>query len=157
VTTDALFLKDPRSIAGSTHSVPEKALSLAKLAFFAISQGYLEHALWALREAERHGWRELDLAEPWFRFLLDFFELAEGFPKLMPETFSERHAQTAMGCAEFARRATEQVDKLRLSLEGMRALLLDHHFGEAAEAMLRQTDIDQKRLGLPPLSTATCV
>jgi FkbM family methyltransferase len=152
ITTDALFLRDPRSIASSDRTAVDRALSLAKLGFFSISQGYIEHGLWALKEAEHYAWRELNLEEPWFKFMLRFFELSEQFPKLMPETFFERHADTAIGKAEFSRRTAERVRELNSYLARMLILLRDHHFNEAAEALLRQAEIDQKRLDLPPLS-----
>ena len=157
VTTDALFLRDPRSIASSNRTTAGKAISLAKLGFFSISQGHIEHGLWALKEAEHYAWRELGLTEPWFKFMLRFFELSEQFPKLMPETFFERHADTAIGKAEFSRRTAEHVGELESCLAGMLALLRAHHFNEAAEALLRQADIDQKRLELPPLSVTANV
>ena len=152
VTTDALFLRDPRSILAADRKSEEKALGLAKLAFFSISQGYVEHALWALGEAEHHGWRELGLVEPWYEFMVRFFELSESFPQLMPETFRERHAETTMGKAEFAPHAAKRADELNQCLAGLLELLRSHHFGEAADALLRQAEIDQKRLGLPPLA-----
>lgn len=152
VTTDALFLKDPRSIAASSRTTEGKAISLVKLAFFSLSQGYVEHALWALNEAEHYAWRELGLAEPWFKFMLRFFELSEKFPKLMPETFFERHADTALGKTEFSRRTAEHVGELDNCLAGLLALLRDNHFNEAAEALLRQAEIDQKRLDLPQMT-----
>jgi FkbM family methyltransferase len=155
VTTDALFLKDPRAIGTSQRTAAGKAVSLAKLAFFSVSLGYVEHALWALNEAEHCAWRELDLAEPWFKFMLRFFEFSEQFPKLMPETFFERHADTAIGKAEFSRRTAVHAGELESCLTGLLTLLRVHHFDEAAEALLRQAGIDQNRLGLPPLSAAT--
>ena len=156
ITTDALFLKDPRSIASSDRTSAGKAISLAKLAFLSISQGYIEHGIWAMNEAERYAWRELDLAESWFKFMLIFFELSKNFPKLMPETFFERHADTAIGKSEFSRLATEHILELKNCSTSMLALLRDYHFYEAAEALQRQLEIDQKRLDLPQMSLSPC-
>lgn len=155
VTTDALFLKDPRSIGSSERTTTDKAASLAKLAFFSMAQGFVEHGLWALKEAEPYAWRELDLAEPWFRFMLRVDELSETFPKLMPETFFERHAATALGKIEFSRRAATHSAELDRCLAAMLALLRAHHLNDAAEALVRQVDIDRKRLDLPSISAAT--
>lgn len=149
VTTDALFLRHPGSIVQSGRTEPAKAVSLAKLAFFSLSQGYLEHALWAVSEAEHYNWRELGFDEPWFRFMLEFVAASGRFPPLMPETFSERHAETALGKAEFAGRVADRIEQLNQVLAEMLDLLRKHHFNEAADAIQRQADIDQKRLGLP--------
>lgn len=149
VTTDALFLRHPGSIAGAAGAEGDKALRRAKLAFFSLSQGYLEHATWALEEAERDRWRELAIDEPWYRFLLEFFALSKRFPALMPETFAERHGAASPGKAAFAARVAHEIAPLTEAIAGMQDLLREHHFDEAAEAMLHMVDIDQKRLGLP--------
>lgn len=155
VTTDALFLKDPRSVASSGRTATGKATSLAKLAFFSITQGFVEHGLWALKEAEPYAWRELDLAEPWYSFMLQFDRHSAMFPRLMPETFFERHAATAIGKAEFSRMAAAHTVELERCLESLLALLRAHHLDDAAEALVRQVDIDRKRLDIPLKSAAT--
>jgi|SRR5688500_8443244 FkbM family methyltransferase len=149
VTTDALFLRHPASIVASEGADRDKALRLAKLAFFALSQGYLEHALWALEEAKRYGWDTLGIDEAWYRFMLDFHAASKRFPALMPETFAERHRGSSPGKEAFAARVGQQVAPLTEALAHMRDLLRRHHFDEAADAMLRQMEVDQKRLGLP--------
>lgn len=155
VTTDALFLRHPGSIVASRGAVRDKGLRLAKLAFFAISQGYLEHALWALDEARRYRWDELRIDEPWYRFMLDFLAASNRFPALMPETFAERHGASSPGKDAFAAQVARDVAPLGEALAQMNELLRRHHFDEAADAMLRQVQIDQKRLGLPPELGAT--
>ncbi len=149
VTTDALFLRDPASIVASNGAEPDKGLRLAKLAFFAISQGYLEHALWALGEAKRYRWDTLGIEEPWYRFMLEFDAASKRFPALMPETFAERHGASSPGKEGFAAQVAQHVAPLVEALAQMRDLLRKHHFGEAADAMLRQVENDRKRLGLP--------
>ncbi|MDP3874220.1 MAG: FkbM family methyltransferase [Methyloversatilis sp.] len=154
VTTDALFLKDPRAIASSGRSSADKAASLAKLAFFSIVQGFVEHGLWALKQAEQYGWRELGLVEPWYSFMRQFFEVSETFPALMPETYAERHAVTALGKAGFSRHAAAHAAELDRCLSAMLTLLRAHHLDEAAQALVRQMDIDCKRLDVPSIAAA---
>lgn len=148
VTTDALFLRDPRTISNSNRSDPEKALSLAKLAFFSLAQGYLEHALWALKEAERHAWKELVLAENWHGFMRQFSDLAKSMPELMPETFAERYGLAPIGKEAFAEHANSQITEVRQKQEELLALLREYHFDEAAKAIAQQTEIDLKRLAI---------
>lgn len=149
VTTDALFLRHPASIVASRGAERDKGLRLAKLAFFSISQGYLEHALWALEEAKRYRWDELGIDEPWYRFMRDFLAASRRFPVLMPETFAERHSGSSPGKEAFAAHVAQHTVPLLEALSQMRDLLRKHHFDEAADAMQRQVEIDQKRLGLP--------
>lgn len=149
VTTDALFLRDPRTISNSSRTIEEKAISLAKLSFFAVAQGYLEHGLWALREADRYGLQELDITEPWFTFTLKFFDQACRFPWLMPETFAERHGKHALGKVEITRFAKQRMGELNSCVVEMLKLLQEHHFYVAVEALQRQLAIDLKRLDLP--------
>lgn len=157
VTTDALFLKDPRRIADSNCTNERKANSLAKLAFFSLSQGFVEHALWALAIGEKFAWREVDIAEPWFEFMVKFFELSKQFPTLLPETFFERHSSTAIGKAQFSIHAAKHFEELNDSIVKMQELLITHYFNEAASALLRQTKIDQLRLDLEPMSITNSV
>jgi FkbM family methyltransferase len=155
VTADALFLRDPRSIAASGRDREEKALCLAKLGFFSICQSNLEHALWALQVAEPYAWGALDLAESWYVFLVRFFELSRQFPDLMPPTFGENEVNPTDSKLEFVRRGSPQIATLKQSVVAMLELLRAYDLDEAAETVLRMTDIDLRRLGLPSLAITT--
>lgn len=152
VTTDALFLRNPQTVVEVSGDCVSRHVALRKLAFFSILFGFIEHALWALK---------LDnpssgivppkiLAEPWYEFVHQFKNVADKYPVLLPDTFAERHSGAhPLGRDGFARIATDQFTKLETSVGEMLRLLKGHGMDQAHAALMRQTGVCLRRLGLP--------
>ncbi|WP_439536774.1 hypothetical protein [Methyloversatilis sp.] len=86
--------------------------------------------------------------------MLQFDRHSATFPRLMPETFFESHAATALGKAEFSRVAAAHTVDLERCLESLLALLRAHHLNDAADALVRQVAIDRTRLDIPSITAA---
>jgi FkbM family methyltransferase len=129
VTTDALFFKRPERVAES--------LRRKKLAFFALINGHLEFALWALS-----GLQDEPHQPAWLRFVDEFKAIADGFPKLLLENFNEQKSSPDPAAVRdrFAQRAAGDVDKMRAQSKLLSDLLTQHGLGKVAETQAAHVD-----------------
>jgi hypothetical protein len=123
VTTDALFLKRPDGVTD--------ALELKKLALFALINGHIEFALWALSRVEG---------------------ATDAFPRLTLESFDEQKAAPAPVDvrARFTARAKPDVAKLLAQSERLTDLLVRHGLGNVAEIQSSNLERIVTHFGLQP-------
>ena len=139
VTTDALFLRHPATIAGTI----DAPLRARKLAFVALIHGHLEYAQWALaliRDEPPPG----QAVAAWQAFVEEFRSLAAGFPNVLPDRFGETR-DSAPADAAFATRLRQARSLLESHVEAMQAFWSRYGLQEVGElqrerfhAVLRQ-------------------
>lgn len=128
ITTDALFLKRPDAVT------EERATRLRKLAFFALINGHLEYALWALSHLGSDE-PALSAAPSWHRFVDDFRAIAGRFPDLKLESFDQQKVSPdpAAVRGRFSARAKLAVKSIKAQSEELQALLRRHGLNESAD------------------------
>ena len=134
ITTDALFLRSPDRL---TDKSPGR---LKKLAFFALINGHIEIALWALSYLTH---ATADVEPPaWTRFVDEFKIVADGFPRLIPEDFKQQKLSPlpADVRTRFAIRARSDVGRLMTQSKLLSDLLVKYGLDKVAALQMEQTN-----------------
>jgi len=151
ITTDALFLRDPRTVLNGPATQGAKRLALQKLMFFSLVYGFFEHAAWANAiEAESLGRDESEQAgdEAWYRLVLEFTEIRKTFPAIFPLSFMERQRQGEPGKQAFIERAMEQQSATDSSMGRLCQSLRRFGLSHLAELLETRLSSCRQRLGI---------